>query len=167
MLKKALTMILIPIFTITSTTQKPFSIVGQEGISWEDWVECIAWQESRHNQWAVSRRGAFHGRGRYQISEPCLTHFIWEHPGSEWLTPKALFNNEIGRTIAIWYLYKASRVYDEIKPPARRFDWVLSAYNQGIDGTLSNASPSNLGGINHEYVRGVWNARRFLKQDGP
>lgn len=126
------------------------------GISWESWVECIAWQESRHWQWAVSRRGAYHGIGRYQISKPCLDHFKIYHPGSQWLTHESMFNVELSRQVAIWELYRCSRVYDEIQPNAGRFEWVLSCYNTGIDGTISN-------GVNHEYVRGVWEARRFLK----
>ncbi len=146
-------------FTESEMTLPPMrgvTMLQRSGISWHSWIECIAWQESRHWQWAKSKLGVYHGRGRYQISVPCLNHYIWEHPGTEWITPDSLYNVEISRQIAIWYLEKCSRVYDEINPPHGRFEWVLSAYNQGIDGTISN-------GINHSYVKGVWEARRFLK----
>lgn len=128
---------------------------GRAGISWEAWLPAIAQAESDGYVWAVSKKGAHHGRGKYQISEIALQHYIWEHPGTEWMEPKCLFNTNIARVIALWYLNKASRVYDEVEYPSSRFAFVLSAYNVGIAGTLSN-------GINHAYVSRVYGKRRYM-----
>lgn len=130
-------------------------MAGRAGISWEAWLPAIAHAESDGYIWAISRKGERHGRGMYQISEIALQHYIWEHPGTEWMEPKCLFNTNIARVIALWYLNKASRVYDEVEYPSSRFAFVLSAYNVGIAGTLSN-------GINHAYVARVYEKRGYI-----
>lgn len=129
---------------------------GRAGISWESWLPAIAQAESDGYVWAVSRKGAHHGRGILQISEIALRHYIWEHPGSEWMDVNCLFNTNLSSVIALWYLNKASRVYDEIDYPSTRFAFVLSCYNIGISGTISN-------GINYPYVKRVFSFRNYVK----
>ena len=137
-------------------TVTPLTITSRAGISWEAWLPAIAQAESDGYIWAVSRKGEKYGRGMFQISEIALTHYIWEHPGTEWMEPKCLFNTNIGRAIALWYLQKASRVYDEIEYPSSRFAFVLSCYNVGISGTISN-------GINYPYVMRVFEKRKYIQ----
>jgi len=146
---------MLPATMAESLSIVPRDILGRAGISWERFLPAIAWAESEHYAWAVSKKGARHGRGIYQVSEVCLQHYKDETPGTEWIEPRALFNSNICRTVAIWYLQKCNSAYDEIRPDHSRFNWVLSAYNQGIRGV-------QVDGINWRYVQRVLDGRRFM-----
>jgi hypothetical protein len=102
------------------------------GLKWEDYLPAIAAVESSNRVWARSWLGQEHGRGLYGISEICFEHWRWYHP-EHWvvkqgLGPDCLYNTNVGREIALWYIKWLSAYYKE-KP--NRVQWVLSAYNQG------------------------------------
>jgi len=91
----------------------------------------LAWIESSNNPRAVSYKGAKYGRGLYQVSEKVLKEWNDFHPHEKY-TPEDLFDPEINRKIATWYLYvRIPYMLRRYKVPDT-VEHRLIAYNWGI-----------------------------------
>lgn len=129
-------------------------VINRRPHSWEAFLPAIAHVESSNRQWARSYLGAEHGRGLYGISEIAFEHWKWYH-GDHWvvkqgLGPDCLYNTNVGREVAIWYLFWLDKYYSNRSDKIRL---VLSAYNQGPRHTDEK-------GLALEYVEKVFDGMR-------
>lgn len=117
-------------------------------VKWEDYLDSIATVESRMHTMAVDPTGPYNGRGIYQISEPVLVQYKWSHPDAFWITPDMLYNSNIARPIALWYLNWLDTSFRKIGINNMIVPCVLSGYNMGLKGTIDY-------GVRYQYVEKV------------
>lgn len=123
-------------------------------IGLDDLLPAIAAVESSNRVWARSYLGEDFGRGLYGVSKIAFEHWKWFH-GDHWvvkqnLGPDCLYNTNVGREVATWYLKWLDKYYDG-RPDKLRL--VLSAYNQG-------AAHTDRYGIAEDYVQKVFAGMR-------
>ena len=125
-------------------------IYGSKRHSWADYLPAIAAVESSNKQWARSYLGEDFGRGLYGVSKICFEHWKWFHQ-DHWvvkqnLGPDCLYNTNVGREVAEWYLSYLDKYYSGHPD---KIHLVLSAYNAG---------PTHVDkyGIQHSYVEKVF-----------
>lgn len=128
---------------IDSATPKPFE---KKSIDWEKVLPLICLVESSNRQWAHSYLGEEYGRGLYGVSELCLEEYKRKNQGNDWITPAGLYNTNVGRTVALWYLRYLEEKYHKDDPLV--FEKCLSSYFQGPTTTFKN-------GVNWKYVNDV------------
>jgi len=89
--------------------------------------------------------------GAYQITKPCLEDYNQHHKGSE-LSRNALFSEEQGRKVALWYFGQIKRYLRHygLKPTLEN---QLFAYNAGIGRVVKGIMPEETENYIAKYKR--------------
>ena len=95
-----------------------------EEINWSKLLNSVATIESSNNPNAYNERTG--ATGKYQITEICLKEFNEKSHYIARFTMNNMYNEELSRTVALWYL---KRLKDHYKAPS--IEAILAGYNRG------------------------------------